>query len=188
MHDEAAPFWPRLLARLFDLTFSLMAVVVLALLVRIVLLPHNLFISSDGEWIDIGIEVGVLLVFVGLEAVLLAKRRGRTIGMGLLGLRVVPVNPAAPGISLPVALLRSVVLYLPLVLIRVSPDTTGHDLLSWLGTAGILANLALAAARTSTHGRTIHDHLAGTRVIVDAERGTVPHRRGVDLRERSTSS
>ena len=176
MHFEPAPFWRRLLARLLDLLFALVLTFVLVVPVTLIALPLLPVMNRAEVWGPVGGSTCLFLAYVGLEMFLLVRRDGQTLGKGLMGLRVVPRAPQSTRLSLPAALLRLVVLLVPFVLISVAggilKDTAAGTTVTGLSLLVLLSSLIMAALRSSG-GRTVHDLLAGSRVVVAAKRGVV---------------
>jgi uncharacterized RDD family membrane protein YckC len=110
------------------------------------------------------LEIGFFAYLVFCQAT-----RGETLGKGLLRLRVVGPDGGPPGWR--PALIRNLVLSSPWLLVWIVPATWLVDT-STLGAANsvvFLMTLALAVqiALTASRGRpSIHDRLAGTRVIL----------------------
>lgn len=175
MHFERAPFWRRLLARLLDLTFALALTFVLVVPVTLVMFPL-LPLVDRGWWTGVGAATCYFLAYVALESFLLVRRRGQTLGKGLVGLRVVPSRPgASPHLTVPAAFARLVVLFVPFVLLSAAgrnPDATLVEVLARIGFVALIAGVILSALRWS-YGRAIHDYAAGTRVVMAAKRGVV---------------
>lgn len=175
MHFEHAPFWRRLLARLLDLAFALALTFILIIPVGLLMFPFIPLVDRDW-WAGVGAATCYLLAYVALESFLLVRRQGQTLGKGLMGLRVVPVRVhAAPHLTLPAALSRLVVLFVPFVVMSLAGGNDASSALDALANVAIvtlIASLILAALRWS-YGRALHDYAAGTRVVKAAKRGIV---------------
>ncbi len=176
MHFEPAPFWRRLLARLLDLLFALVLTFVLVVPVTLIALPLLPAMRRADVWGPVGGSTCLFLAYVALEAFLLVRRDGQTLGKGLMGLRVVPSAPQSSRLSLPAALVRLVVLLAPFVFISAAGgalrDTGVGIAVTGASLLVLVASLVLAALR-SAGGRSVHDLLAGSRVVVAAKRGVV---------------
>jgi uncharacterized RDD family membrane protein YckC len=172
MH-QPAPFFRRLAARLLDLAFCLLLTFVLAVPVAVVLVllsPVVAVLAPDSAY-DLGFAVAVVCYFVtyvGLEVFLLVRRDGQTLGKGLLGLRVVPSSGRPlEKLLLPAALSRMLIIFMPFVFMSMaggSPESAVLDVLASAGALTLLASLVLAAI-PSTMRRTLHDLVAGSRVV-----------------------
>lgn len=176
MHFETAPFWRRLFARLLDLLFALVLTFVLVIPVTLIALPVVPAMSRAEVWGPVGGSTCLFLAYVALEAFLLVRRDGQTLGKGLMGLRVVPSKPRSARLSLAAALVRLGVLLAPFVLMSIAGgalrDTGAGHAVTGLSLLVLLASLILAALR-SIGGQTVHDLLCGSRVVVAAKRGVV---------------
>jgi uncharacterized RDD family membrane protein YckC len=172
MH-QPAPFFRRLAARLLDLAFCLLLTFVLAVPVAVVLvlLSPVVAVTAPDSASGFGFVVAVICYFVayvGLEVFLLVRRDGQTLGKGLLGLRVVRSSerPLAK-LGLPAALARMLVIFMPFVFMSMAggrPESGVLDMLASAGALTLLASLVLAAI-PSTMRRTLHDLVAGSRVV-----------------------
>jgi uncharacterized RDD family membrane protein YckC len=172
MH-QPAPFFRRLAARLLDLVFCLLLTFVLAVPVAVVLVllsPVVAVVAPDSAY-DVGFAVAVICYFVtyvGLEVFLLVRRDGQTLGKGLLGLRVVPSSGRPlEKLRLPPALARMLVIFMPFVFMSMAggnPESAGLNALASVGALTLLASLVLAAI-PRTMRRTLHDLVAGSRVV-----------------------
>jgi uncharacterized RDD family membrane protein YckC len=115
-----------------------------------------------------------LLVWIGFVAYLvIAQALGRTVGKRLMRLRVVDPDGRPPGWG--AALIRNLVLSGPWLLfaaVMIAASAIGLanvSLVVWMGSAAALLTIAIAVqiAFTASRGRpSIHDRLAGTRVIL----------------------
>jgi uncharacterized RDD family membrane protein YckC len=174
MHFESAPFWRRLLARLLDLAFALILTFVLVIPVAILMLPFVPLVDRD-LWAGFAAATCYFLAYVALESFLLVRRRGQTLGKGLMGLRVISSRQGAADVTLPAALSRLVVLFLPFVLGSLAgrdPDSTIMGALGNLGFVALIVSLVLAALAWS-YRRALHDYASGTRVVAAPKRKVV---------------
>ncbi|MBN9111838.1 MAG: RDD family protein [Pseudonocardia sp.] len=175
MPYESAPLGRRLLARALDLAMCCALAFVLAIPVTLVGLPF-VPVLDRGTWGSVGAAICLLLAYVALELFLLVRRDGQTLGKGLAGLRVVPVSPTAPRLTPAAALVRLVILLAPFVLMGIAGGlrSAGGDVLGYIGVLVLAVSLVLAAVPGVR--RTLHDLVAGSRVV------RAP-RRGIDLRK-----
>jgi uncharacterized RDD family membrane protein YckC len=172
MH-QPAPFFRRLAARLLDLAFCLLLtfILVIPVAVVLVLLSPVVAVIAPNSAYDVGFAVAVLCYFVtyvGLEVFLLVRRDGQTLGKGLLGLRVVPSSDRPPAkLGLPAALARMLIIFMPFVFMSMAGGSPGSAVLDLLASAGLLTLLVslVLAAIPSTMRRTLHDLVAGSRVV-----------------------
>jgi uncharacterized RDD family membrane protein YckC len=175
VYFESAPFWRRLLARVLDLAFALVLTFVLVIPVALLMLPFVPLVDRD-MWAGVGAATCYFLAYVALESFLLVRRRGQTLGKGLMGLRVISSRQGAePDVTLPAALSRLVVLFLPFVLGSLAggdPDSPIMQALGNLAFIALIVSLALAALAWS-YRRALHDYASGTRVVTASKRKVV---------------
>jgi uncharacterized RDD family membrane protein YckC len=104
------------------------------------------------------------------------RRRGQTLGKGLMGLRVVASRPgASPEVTLPAALVRLLVLFLPFVLGSLAGGHPASPVLGALGNFAFVALLVtvILAALCWSYRRAVHDYASGTRVVTAPRRNIV---------------
>jgi uncharacterized RDD family membrane protein YckC len=175
MYFESAPFWRRLLARVLDLAFALVLTFVLVIPVSLLMFPFMPLVDRDW-WTSVGAATCYFLAYVALESFLLVRRRGQTLGKGLMGLRVISSrHSAAPNVTLQAALSRLVVLFLPFVLVSLAGANPGSAIMQSLGNLAFVAlivSLVLAALAWS-YRRALHDYASGTRVVAAPRRKVV---------------
>lgn len=171
---QPAPFFRRLAARLIDLALALVMTFVIAIPVAIVYgLTAQLL--GDGLWLALAVAFCYFLAYVGLEVYLLVRRDGQTLGKGLMGLRVVPVDSEselrAP-LVVSQAAVRMLLIFLPFVLASAAGGAPGNAVLNALASFGLLTllvSLVLAAIPTRRK-QTLHDLLGRTRVVAAPKR------------------
>ncbi|WP_282778040.1 RDD family protein [Nocardia sp. CC201C] len=175
MAYEAAPFFRRLAARILDLAFCLVLTFVVAIPVSILWIPIGLMTEGVGEDIVYGLGAALcyFIAYVGLEVFLLVRRKGQTLGKGLLGLRVVPTaESVVPRIGLGSAVIRMLIIFLPFVFLSLSgnfPESSILNALAILGLLSFAVSLVLAAIPTARR-QALHDLAAGSRVVRAAKR------------------
>lgn len=171
---QPAPFFRRLAARLIDLALALVMTFVIAIPVAIVYgLTAQLL--GDGLWLALAVAFCYFLAYVGLEVYLLVRRDGQTLGKGLMGLRVVPVDSEselrAP-LVVSQAAVRMLLIFLPFVLASTAGGAPGNAVLNALASFGLLTllvSLVLAGIPTRRK-QALHDLLGRTQVVAAPKR------------------
>lgn len=175
MPYRPAPFLRRLGARLIDLLVALAVTFVLVIpvgLVGFLLRPVLEPVLGRSGLIGLLVAVCYFLAYVGLEVFLLVRRDGQTLGKGLLGLQVVRAGDTSARLTLGAAIGRMLLIFTPFVLMSLAggrPDVGWLNTLAGIGLLSLLASLALTGFG-GAHRRTVHDLLAGTRVVTAAKR------------------
>lgn len=169
MHPlEPAPVLLQMRARLIDWLLATPIALVVGVGLGLVLRSIGLDeVAAD----TVGLTLGMVFGYVVVETVLLAQQDGQTVGKRVVGLRVVRADGAgAPGVA---RLLVRVVALMGLFVVAgsVSFAADGGDQ-ALLGTTlvrfwwvGVMASVVVAFIDRTAH-RSLHDRVAGTRVVL----------------------
>ncbi|MFF8829824.1 RDD family protein [Streptomyces sp. NPDC015131] len=106
----------RVLARIIDW-------IIVAIPLALIAIPFNIYdrVTDQGDWEDVWttsdgngwvFQLLTIIAYIGYDALMVAKNRGQTLGMRLMGMRVAMLNDGSvPPMN--ASLIRSVVLWLP---------------------------------------------------------------------------
>ncbi|MFT3660668.1 MAG: RDD family protein [Gordonia sp. (in: high G+C Gram-positive bacteria)] len=173
----SAPIGKRIAARLLDLIFCLILTFILAVPAGLVAGIVSIFLSDgviDGWVIPLLATVCYFLAYVGMEVFLLIRRRGQTLGKGLMGLQVIPVGASGETpIPVGLAVVRMLMIFLPFVFMSISgsyPESGILNVIALVGLISLLMSLVMSAIPLNGPHRVLHDFAASTRVVQAGKR------------------